>query len=189
MTAFLCRTPSAQGRCLAGRGRTARRVLAIALASTLLGGCGVYILDPHRPTLPPAPAVPAQAAELVVVVHGGRGLQGWTVAVDGVARAWVPAFSGYTRIPVAPGAHAVRVTNAVREFDIVVVPLPPITTSKSADHTVDCPPAGRCALAIRAVLRPAQGLRVASSAIEITPLAPAAIDDEIRDLTYVAPGA
>src|SRR5512137_2909683 len=102
---------------------------AVLAATLALGGCGVYILDPPRPTLSPEPNAPAHAAELFVIVNGGRGRQGWTVVVDGQTRAWIPGYRGYTRIAVADGSHVVRVVNKVREFDIVFVPLPPITTS------------------------------------------------------------
>jgi hypothetical protein len=164
-------------------------LLPAAFAATAaLAGCGVYILDPPRPTLSPEPNAPADAAELVVIVHGGRGLQGWTVDVDGTARAWIPGFDGYTRIAVAPGSHTVRVTNKVREFDIVFVPLPPITTSEEVDAAVDCPRAGRCAIAVRAVLQPAEGWRVAKSRLESAPIPPSGIDAEMTKLTFTAPG-
>jgi hypothetical protein len=161
---------------------------AVFAATVALGGCGVYILDPPRPSLSPEPSAPVDAAELVVIVHGGRGRQGWTVAVDDKARAWIPGFDGYTRIAVAPGPHKVRVTNKVREFDIVFVPLPPITTSEEVDAAVDCPRADRCAIAVRAVLQPAEGWRVAKSRLESTPIPSSGIDAEVGRLTFTAPG-
>jgi hypothetical protein len=161
----------------------------MVLSGTLaLAGCGVYILDPPRPTLPPEPGAPPNAAELVVVVNGGRGLQGWTIAVDGKPRAWIPGYRGYTRIAVSGGSHAVRVTNKVREFDIVFVPLPPITTSEDVDAAVDCPAAGRCAIAVRAVLQPAEGWRPAKSRLETAPIPASDIDTEVAKLEFIAPG-
>lgn len=169
------------------RGRTILLLAAFA-ATAVLAGCGVYILDPPRPTLSPEPRAPVDAADLVVIVHGGRGLQGWTIAVDEAARAWIPGFDGYTRIAVTPGPHKVRVTNKVREFDIVFVPLPPITTAEEVDVAVDCPRNGRCAIAVRAVLQPAEGWRVAKSRLESIPIPASGIDAEVAELTFTAPG-
>ncbi|MGB2817857.1 MAG: hypothetical protein WBC37_11605 [Burkholderiaceae bacterium] len=168
----------------------ARRViLPMALSGAIaLAGCGVYILEPPRPSLMPEESAPANASELVVVVNGGRGLAGWTVAVEGKPRAWIPGYQGYTRIAVAGGSHVVRVTNKVREFDIVFVPLPPITTSEEVDATVDCPAAGRCAVAVRAVLQPAEGWRPARSRLESTPIPASDIDAAVAKLEFTAPG-
>lgn len=160
----------------------------MSLAAAALAGCGVYILDPPRPTLSREPDAPADAAELVVMVHGGRGLQGWTVSVDGAARAWIPGISGYTRLAVAPGWHKVTVANKVREFDIVIIPLPPITTTEDVETALECPQAGRCAVAVRAVLQPAEGWRVARSRLESWTVPESAIETEAGALKFVAPG-
>lgn len=174
---------------MTGDPRRCRFLLSMALSGAVaLAGCGVYILDPPRPALSAEPTAPADAADLIVVVHGGRGLQGWTVAVDGQARAWIPGYHGYTRIPVAGGSHLVRVTNKVREFDIVFVPLPPITTSEEVDAALDCPAAGRCAVAVRAVLQPAEGWRPAKSRLVSVPIPASEIDAELGNLDFTAPG-
>ena len=176
-------------RSVTDNSRTRRVLLPMVLSgSVALAGCGVYILDPPRPTLSPEPGAPPDAAELVVVVNGGRGLAGWTIAVDGQPRAWIPGYRGYTRIAVTGGSHLVRVTNKVREFDIVFVPLPPITTSEEVDATVDCPSAGRCAIAVRAVLQPAEGWRPAKSRLESVALPASDIDAEVAQLEFTAPG-
>jgi hypothetical protein len=162
---------------------------AIAVVVAALNGCGVFSVTAPRPTPTLEPVAPVNAAELVVIVHGGLGLQGWTIAVDGVARAWIPGFAGYTRIPVMPGERTVHVTHRMREFAIVAVPSPPMMASRSADRHVDCPSIRRCALAVHAVIRQAQGLHGETYTLDISRVAPAAIDSETAGLPQIAPGS
>jgi hypothetical protein len=54
-----------------------RWLLAAGIAPAILSGCGVYILDPPRPTLVFLnPLRLLTPAEFVIIVHRGRGLEG-----------------------------------------------------------------------------------------------------------------
>ena len=132
--------------CMNGK-RLCRAILsALALATA---GCTVIELTPDKPRLRGAGVDPSETSELVVIIHGDSlGYKAnWAIYVDGVPRAWMPPLSGFTRIPIAPGQHDVRVGFRTRDLNIVLVPLPPWSSEIKAQKTLHCQQAKACGVA------------------------------------------
>jgi len=166
-----------------------REFLRVCAASAFLAGisgCGVVPLSPDRPDIQADRNDVSETSELVVIISGDSlGYKaGWVVYVDGVARAWLPTRPVFTRIPVTPGAHEVTVAFRTRDLNIIVIPLPPSSNEVKGKTSLSCTERARCAVKARIYVdRKTSYLVVDQAAI-----GEKSVDDEIRTLSYVAPG-
>lgn len=159
---------------------------AVLTVFAAIGACGVIELSPDRPAIREHRYDASETSELVVVISGGSlGYEaGWVVYVDGTSRAWLPTRPSFTRIPVTPGPHEVTVAFRTRALHIIMVPLPPSANEVKAKISLNCTERARCAVKA--------GIHVDSKTkhlvVEGAEMGGHEVDDEVRELPYVAPG-
>ncbi|NTV86981.1 MAG: YfhO family protein [Burkholderiaceae bacterium] len=152
---------------------------------TAIAGCGVIEMAPERPALVSARSDASESSELVTIITGGSlGYKaGWVIYVDGTPRAWLPTRSGFTRIPVTPGAHEVTVAFRTRELNIFLIPLPPWSGEVRERKSVMCADGARCALKAGIYLDWQRNYLVVDAEI----LEESQLGKELEGLPYVAP--
>jgi hypothetical protein len=127
-------------------------------SALLLASCGGFLggnlpLDPERPKIVSSPTPQADASELFVILELGVGYgYDLTVYVDGEARAWITESGSYTRLPVTPGKHSVKVSHRMERRELFFVLILPVAKFNNvrdeveAETTIDCLPQSSCAV-------------------------------------------
>lgn len=126
--------------------------IRIGLMSSVLdlGGCIGFNVQ-ERPAPVPVDEPVADAAQQLVVIINSEPVdpappRGFAVVVDDEVRAWIPESRSYTRMPVSPGDHKVRISRPEFEFELALA-IPLIARYDfGAQEIVHCVSGHSCAL-------------------------------------------
>jgi hypothetical protein len=162
------------------------------IASTLMlascyGTVASYPLDLESQTIVCSPSPQADASELFVILELGVGY-GYDLAVhvDGKQCAWIPESGSYTRLPVTPGKHSVKVSHRIGRRVLSYIPIGLFTDVRDeveAETTIDCLPQSSCAVIAKTPSADALG-----HDFKIDTVPPEKLPEMIKGLQFVEGG-